>query len=84
MYGIRHLQNAFKQFPSSYHPPIYLIYLIDDDKKRGEKNVEKYLDLVNQQRKKVESLKKLIKDRFNTDIVFHRSGEIQMRSQHLA
>ena len=62
MYGIRHLQNAFKQFPSSYHPPIYLIYLIDDDKKRGEKNVEKYLDLVNQQRKKVEFLKKLIKD----------------------
>ena len=43
MYGIRHLQNAFKQFPSSYHPPIYLIYLIDDDKKRGEKNVEKYI-----------------------------------------
>ena len=78
MYGIRHLQNAFKQFPSSYHPPIYLIYLIDDDKKRGEKNVEKYLDLVNQQRKKVEFLKKLIKDRFNTDIVFDRSGEIHV------
>merc|ERR1712038_2150892 len=31
---------------------------LEYDKKRGEKNVEKYLDLVNQQRKKVESLKK--------------------------
>ena len=51
---------------------------LEYDKKRGEKNVEKYLDLVNQQRKKVDSLKKLIKDRFNTDIVFHRSGEIQV------
>ena len=51
---------------------------LEYDKKLGEKNVEKYLDLVNQQRKKVESLKKLIKDRFNTDIVFHRSGEISV------
>ena len=51
---------------------------LEYDKKLGEKNVEKYLDLVNQQRKKVESLKKLIKDRFNADIVFHRSGEISV------
>ena len=51
---------------------------LEYDKKLGEKNVERYLDLVNQQRKKVESLKKLIKDRFNADIVFHRSGEISV------